>query len=83
MRPYEITTLNNLRLRGYQPSAIAAVLGVPPGTVRSYIHRHPDIPNTKSCKHCGKPVLQNATSKEKKFCNKITKRKHEKTKKIE
>ena len=69
MTTREIETLNNLRLKGYQPSAIAVVLGIPPGTVRSYIHRHPDIPNTKSCKHCGKAVLQNAVGKEKKFCS--------------
>ena len=61
--------INNMRIAGYQPSSIAVVLGVPPGTVRSYIHRHPDIPNTKSCKYCGKPVLQNAMGKEKKFCS--------------
>ena len=69
MTTREIEMLNNLRLKGYQPSAIAVVLDIPPGTVRSYIHRHPDIPNTKSCKHCGKPVPQNKGRKEKKFCS--------------
>ena len=56
MTTREIETLNNLRLKGYQPSAIAVVLGIPPGTVRSYIHRHPDIPNTQNCKYCGRQV---------------------------
>ncbi len=32
------TAINEMRLKGYKPSAIAAVLGIPPGTVRSYIH---------------------------------------------
>ncbi|MBR2418504.1 MAG: RNA polymerase subunit sigma-70 [Clostridia bacterium] len=63
------TAINEMRLKGYKPSAIAAVLGIPPGTVRSYIHRHPDMPNTKLCKHCGKPVPQNIGHKEKKFCS--------------
>ena len=69
MTTREIETLNDLRLKGYQPSAIAVVLGIPPGTVRSHIHRHPDMPNTKLCKHCGKSVPQNIGHKEKKFCS--------------
>ena len=57
--------INNMRLEGHSPSAIAAVLGLPAGTVRAHIHRYPEIPNTKLCKNCGKPVLQTEKRREK------------------
>ena len=61
--------INNMRLEGHSPSVIAATLGLSAGTVRSHISRHPNIPNTKFCKQCGKPVLQKESRREKKFCS--------------
>ena len=69
MRLQDKITINNMRLEGHAPSVIAAALGLPPGTVRSYIHRHPIIPGTKSCKQCGKPLVQPKGRREKKFCS--------------
>ena len=58
-----------MRLEGHSPSVIAATLGLSAGTVRAHIHRYPEIPNTKLCKNCGKPVLQAEKRREKKFCS--------------
>ena len=69
MRLQDKITINNMRLEGHSPSVIAATLGLSKGTVRSYIHRHPDIPNTKACKNCGKPLRQPKGRREKKFCS--------------
>ena len=69
MRLQDKIAINNMRLEGHSPSVIAATLGLPQSTVRSHIHRHPGIPNSKSCKQCGKPVLQPQGRREKKFCS--------------
>lgn len=68
MKLQDKIAINNMRIEGYAPSTIAAILGLSAGTVRSHISRHPDIPNTKLCKNCGKPVLQSVVRREKKFC---------------
>ncbi|MBQ7045526.1 MAG: DUF2116 family Zn-ribbon domain-containing protein [Clostridia bacterium] len=69
MTQQDKTAINRMRLEGHTPSKIAIALGLPAGTVRSYIHRHPTIHNTKHCKNCGKPVLQSEKRREKKFCS--------------
>lgn len=48
MRLQDKIAINNMRLEGHGPSVIAAKLGLPAGTVRSHIHRHPNIPGTKT-----------------------------------
>lgn len=68
MRLQDQIIIDNMRLEGHTPSAIAAALGIPAGTIRSYIHRHPQIPNTRMCRQCGKSVLQTAKRREQKFC---------------
>ena len=69
MRLQDKIVINNMRLEGHTPSVIAAKLGIPASTVRSFIHRNPDVPNTKQCLRCGKPVLQPKGRREKKFCS--------------
>ena len=69
MRLQDKIAINNMRLEGYAPSVIAATLGLPQSTVRSHIHRHPDIPGTIRCKQCGKPIQQPRGRREKKFCS--------------
>ena len=69
MKKHEIVKLNQMRLRGEPPSVIARELGLSINTVKSYIHRHPNIGNTIKCQWCEKPVLQSAGRKEKKFCS--------------
>ena len=69
MRLQDKIAINNMRLERHSPSEIAAKLGLSPSTVRSYIHRHPNIPGTKACKHCGKPLMQPKGRREKKFCS--------------
>ena len=69
MRLQNKIAINNMRLKGHSPSVIAAKLGLPPGTVRSHIHRHPNIPGAKICKNCGRPLLQPKGRREKKFCS--------------
>ena len=69
MRLQDKIVINNMRLEGHTPSVIAAQLGIPASTIRSFIHRNPDVPNTKQCLQCGKPVLQPKGRREKKFCS--------------
>ncbi len=68
MTIHEKSEINRMRLEGYSPSVIATILGLSASTVRSHIHRHPEIENTRLCKNCGKPVLQTPNRREKKFC---------------
>jgi endogenous inhibitor of DNA gyrase (YacG/DUF329 family) len=69
MRLQDKIAINNMRLEGHTPSVIAATLKIPAGTVRSYIHRHPAMPDSRVCKQCGKPVRQAPHRREKKFCS--------------
>lgn len=69
MTIHEKSEINRMRLEGYSASAIATFLGLSASTVRSHIHRHPEIENTRLCKNCGKPVLQTPNRREKKFCS--------------
>ena len=69
MRLQDKIAINNMRLEGHSPSVIAAKLGLSAGTVRSHIHRHPNIPGTKTCKNCGRPLMQPKGRREKKFCS--------------
>ena len=69
MRLQDKIAINNMRLEGHSPSVIAAKLGLPAGTVRSHIHRHPNIPGAKACKNCGSPLMQPKGRREKKFCS--------------
>ena len=69
MRLQDKIAINNMRLEGHSPSVIAAKLGLSAGTVRSHIHRHPNIPGAKACKNCGKPLMQPKGHREKKFCS--------------
>ena len=69
MYKQQLDKLNKLRLQGYKPTFIAAVLGLSVNTIKSHIRRHPVIPNTLNCEHCGKPVLQNEGRKAKRFCS--------------
>lgn len=69
MRLQDKIAINNMRLEGHSPSVIAAKLGLSAGTVRSHIHRHPNIPGAEACKNCGKPLMQPKGRREKKFCS--------------
>ena len=69
MRLQDKIAINNMRLEGHSPSVIAAKLGLSAGTVRSHIHRHPNIPGAKACKNCGKPLMQPKGRREKNFCS--------------
>lgn len=71
MRLQDKITINNMRLEGHSPSVIAAKLGLSASTVRSHIHRHPNIPGTKACKNCGRPLMQPKGRREKKFCSDV------------
>ncbi len=69
MKQYDTDQLNQLRLHGVPPSAIARELGLSVNTVKSYIRRHPNIENTVRCQWCEEPMLQSAGRKQKKFCS--------------
>ena len=69
MRLQDKIAINNMRLEGHSPTVIAAKLGIPAGTVRSHIHRHPNIPGARACKNCGRPLMQPKGRREKKFCS--------------
>ena len=64
-----ILQIDRMRLEGHSPTAIANGLGISVNTVKSHIRRHPVIPGTLPCVCCGRPVLQNAGRKAKKYCS--------------
>ena len=66
MRLQDKIAINNMRLEGHSPSVIAAKFGLPAGTVRSHIYRHPNIPGARACKNCGRPLMQPKGRREKK-----------------
>lgn len=69
MRIQDRIAINNMRLDGRSAANIAIALRLSPNTVRSHIRRHPEIPDTRTCLTCGKPVLQTKSRREKKFCS--------------
>lgn len=69
MRLQMKTAINNMRIDGCRPVDIARKLNIPANTVRSFIKRHPEIPNTKACEQCGRFVLQTEGRKVKRFCS--------------
>lgn len=69
MTRQEEIKINSMRLKGYSASVIATVLSKPASTIRSYIHRHPEIPDTKICQNCGERMLQTKDNGKKKFCS--------------
>lgn len=69
MRKGDKAAIANMRLDGMKPPAIAAALGLSVNTVYTHIRRHPDIPNARTCLYCGRPVLQPAGARTKKFCS--------------
>lgn len=50
MRLQDINAINNMRLKGYSVSTISKVLELPYSTVKSHIHRHPEIPGASVCR---------------------------------
>ena len=69
MKKQETDQLNQMRLNGIPPSAIARELGLSVNTVKSYIRRHPELPNIRQCLYCGNSVAQHKGRKQKKFCS--------------
>lgn len=69
MRQDEKAAIDNMRIDGMKPPAIAAALGLSVNTVYTYIRRHPELPNARTCLYCGKPVLQPHGKRVKKFCS--------------
>jgi rRNA maturation endonuclease Nob1 len=54
---------------GYSVTAIAAMTGVPPGTVRSHLRRRSDAVHSKLCPQCGSAVKRSPGHPNKKFCS--------------
>ena len=69
MRYEDKTAIDNMRLDGMTPPAIAAALGLSVNTVYTHIRRHPELPNTRTCRYCGKPIAQPRGKRAKKFCS--------------
>ena len=58
MRQEERATIDNMRIDGMKPQEIAAALGLSVNTVYTHIRRHLEIPNVRTCRYCGMPVIQ-------------------------
>ena len=83
MTPEQKKEIIRMRKSGLGYSKIADLLGISLNTVKSFCRRNDitielrTIPETKFtkkqtikvCQNCGKPVIQNAGRKEKKFCS--------------
>ncbi len=61
--------IRNLALKGYGYKKIASMLEISSNTVKSHLQRHPASDGHTVCVHCGKPIEQNPSRKEKKYCS--------------
>ena len=61
--------IDQLRYQGLGYRRIAAMLGMPEGTVKSYCRRHPFDIKQKVCFECGTPIQNTPHKREKKFCS--------------
>lgn len=61
--------IDKLRYQGLGYRRIAALLGMPEGTVKSYCRRHPFDITQKVCFECGTPIQNTPHKREKKFCS--------------
>ena len=69
MRQEDRAAIDNMRIDGIKPPAIATALGLSVNTVYTHIRRHPEIPNTRTCRYCGRPVIQPRGKRAKKYCS--------------
>ena len=69
MKPSDVKTITDMRLKGHGASAIAAVLQLSPNTIKSFIRRHPDLPGTHRCAQCGNTFSQPEGRRQKRFCS--------------
>lgn len=69
MNKQNIAIINNMRLQGKTASDIALTLQISVNTVRSYIRRHPELQDHKTCRNCGKAIIQPEGRKQKLFCS--------------
>ena len=69
MTKSQLMQLAALRSEGLTAAEIAKELGVPDGTVRSYIRRHPDAPFEGGCKYCGAHLTNLPGKRSKTFCS--------------
>jgi hypothetical protein len=56
MRQQTKEQISRLHQDGYNVTAIAAMTGVPPGTVRSHLRRRSDTVHPVTCPQCGNAV---------------------------
>ena len=69
MRQEDRSAIDNMRIDGIKPPTIAAALGLSVNTVYTHIRRHPEISNTRTCRYCGRPVIQPPGKRPKKYCS--------------
>lgn len=74
MRRADADKIQRLRSQGFGPTKIAATVGLPVNTVKSYCYRHPLSVATPEwpegcCKQCGVPIEQKPKQKPRLFCS--------------
>lgn len=71
MNHSEINQLYSLKAKGWGYKKIAAELGLPLNSVKSYIRRHPEPENVSSgiCDNCGMAFSAVSNSHKKRFCS--------------
>jgi endogenous inhibitor of DNA gyrase (YacG/DUF329 family) len=69
MRQQTKEQISRLHHDGYNVTAIAAMTGVPPGTVRSHLRRRSDTVHPMTCPQCGTAVKRSLGHPNKKFCS--------------
>lgn len=65
----EIAQLDEMRIAGLSPSAIATKLDKTISTITSYIRRHPVPQGVVLCRHCGSFIKVESGKKQRKFCS--------------
>lgn len=69
MKQSEQEQIHKLQSEGLGSTAIAMSLGMPLGTVKSFLRRQPMLLDARVCPQCGKAVKRSNGRRTKKFCS--------------
>ena len=69
MKKQQIKIINQMLQQGKNTTEISVTLDIPSSTIRAHLRRHPEFYSGRSCRNCGKAMVQPVGRKEKHFCS--------------
>ena len=69
MKKQQIKIINQMLQQGKNTTEISVTLDIPSSTIRAHLRRHPEFYGGRSCRNCGKAMVQPVGRKEKHFCS--------------